>query len=146
VDHAAVMNSCNEKAWRLGIGALTEVERTVHLANVANCEIEMGSLSQFYYNSAGDAAVETVNALRAIGADRAAAALQAANGLFPGGSPARDRDRRFDELQPLTESSDKPLNELTSEFYRQQPDVFLKLCAYIDAHADQLRDHKPDKA
>lgn len=143
MDHAAVMNSCNEKSWRLGIEALTEIERTVHLVNVANCEIENGTLWQFYYNSAGDTAVETVNALRTISADRAAAAIQAANALFPGGSPALDREMRCDGLQPLMQSPDRPLDALTSEYYRQRPDVFSKLTAYMDAHADELRDHGP---
>jgi Domain of unknown function (DUF4375) len=143
VDHAAVMNSCNEKAWCQGIAALSDAERTVHLANVANCEIDNGTLWQFYYNSSGDNAVEAVTALRAIGADRAAAALQAANALFPDGSPAMDRDTRCDGLQPLMESPDNPLSALTSEFYRQKPDVFSKLVAFIDDHADELRDHEP---
>lgn len=143
MDHAAIMNSCNEKALREGIAALTEAERTVHLANAADFEVSMGGLWQFYYNSAGDRAVETVGALRIISADRAADALEAANALFPNGSPPRDREQRFRSLKPLSESPDDPLGRITSEFYRQQPDIFTLLETYIDAHVDQLREHEP---
>ena len=143
MDHAAVMTSCGQKARRLGIASLSEVERAIALANWADFEIANGGLWQFYYNSGGNNAAETVDALRVIGTDRAADGLKAANALFPGGSPPRDREQRFRSLQRLSESPGNPLDQLTCEFYRQTPDIFTRLEAYLDAHADELREHEP---
>jgi hypothetical protein len=139
MDHAAVMNACDKKAEKLGLSALTSVERTVVLVSIANFEIELGGLTSFFYNTAGNAAQATVAALVDIGAERAAFALRRANALFPGGNPAVDRERRFKDYKKLMESDDRAFNEMDSEFYAEDPDVFSKLCTFIDAHADELR-------
>ena len=98
VDHAAVMNSCDEKAQRVGLAALTDAERTVVLVSRVNFEVEVGGLSAFFYNSAGDYAAETVPALEVLGAKKAAAALRAAMAKFPGGLPPADRELRYPEI------------------------------------------------
>ena len=138
IDHAAVMNSCNEKAWKKGLSSLNEVERIVHFVNVANCEIEMGTMLQFFYNSAGDHAAETVPALEAVGATRAAAGLRAALKKFPGVSSPAESEKRYAGWHGVSGSLDK----YTSEFYKQKPDVFSLLCSFIDKHAAALRRHE----
>jgi hypothetical protein len=138
------MNSCDAKGERLGLAALTTVERTVVLVSSANFEISLGGLSGFYYNSAGDRAAETVAALEAVGATRAAAALRAANALFPGGAPARDRTERYEGWRALMDSEEDVLSPLNQEFDADQPDLFARLCDFIDAHAADLRDHGPE--
>src|SRR4029453_16024167 len=90
MDHAKVMNSCSAKGWRKGLSELTAIERVVHLVSWANFEIANGGLSQFFYNSSGENAEETVEGLKAVGAQQAAESLQAAikayskNGAFKG--------------------------------------------------------------
>jgi hypothetical protein len=141
VDHAEVMNRCDAKAHRVGLAQLTAAERVVVLVSRANFEIELGGLDAFYYNSAGDEAVPTVAALDAVGATQAASTLRAANALFPGGSPPRDREKRFDGLMAVREVANRPLAALQREIGRDKPDVFSKLCSFIDAHAAELREH-----
>lgn len=140
VDHAAVMNSCDEKARRVGLAALTEPERVVVLVSRANFEIELGGLSAFFYNSAGDSAAETVSGLEAVGAIRAAAALRTAMGKFPGGAPPTERELRYAGGWQNVLGS---LSELDNEFYGEQPDVFSRLCSFIDVQAAQLWEHVP---
>jgi hypothetical protein len=137
VDHAAVMNSCDEKAQRLGLAALTETERVVVLVSRANFEIELGGLSSFFYNSAGDQASATVMALNTVGAVRAASAVKSAMAKFPGGDPPTERELRFAGWREVLGS----LGELDAEFYAEQPDVFSRLCSFIDVHAMELREH-----
>jgi hypothetical protein len=60
------MNSCDVKGERVGLARLTTVERVVVLVSRANFEIELGGLDAFYYNSAGNEAVPTVDALVAV--------------------------------------------------------------------------------
>ncbi len=137
MNHAAVMNSCDEKAQRVGLAALTEARRVVVLVSRANFEVELGGLSSFFYNSAGDRAAETVPALEAVGATKAAAALQTAMAKFPGGCPPADRELRQPGWQQLSDS----LEALDTAFSQDVPDVFSRLCAFIEARAAELREH-----
>lgn len=141
MDHAEVMNGCDAKARRLGLKRLSAVERAVVLVSRANCEISNGGLSAFYYNSAGDEAVRTVEALEAVGATAAASALREANALFPRRSPSRDREKRFAGLEVIRKRPERPLESLDDRFYGEKPDAFTRLCAYIEAHADELREY-----
>lgn len=138
MDHAEVMNSCDAKYHRVGLDKLTSAERIVTLLSHANFEIECGGISQYFYNSAGEHATEALAALRKIGAMRAAAALEAALALFPADVTTTGTDERFCEV--MNQVSDK-LNNLTSEFYAEQPDVFSRLCTYIEKHASELKEH-----
>ena len=141
MDHAAVMNSCDDKALRVGLSRLTEVERVVVLVSRANFEIELGGLDTFYYNSAGDEAVPTVDALKAVGATQAASALENANALFPGGSPPRAREKRFAALEAVRSLRGRPLDALEKKTDSEDPDIFSRLCRYIETHAKELKKH-----
>lgn len=141
MDHASVMNSCDAKAKRVGLKRLTAAERVVVLVSRANFEIELGGLDAFYYNSAGDEAVATVTALEAVGATHAASTLREANALFPGGSPPRDREERFASLEAVRKLPKRPLESLERKVGRDDPDVFSRLCSYIEAHAKELQKH-----
>jgi hypothetical protein len=141
LDHAEVMNSCDAKAQRVGLADLSPTERVVVLVSRANFEIELGGLDTFYYNSAGDEAVPTVAALEAVGATQAASTLRTANALFPGGSPPRDREKRFDALEVVRKLPKRPLTSLEKEVSLDDPDVFSRLCSFIEAHAKGLRGH-----
>ncbi len=142
MDHAEVMHHCDAKAQRVGFARLTPAERVVVLVSRASFEIELGGLDSFFYNSAGDYAVPTVAALEAIGATRAAAALRDANALFPRGSPPRDREERFAGLEVVRILAGRPLAALGREFERDEPDMFSRLCMFIEAHVVELREHE----
>ena len=109
----------------------------------ANFEIELGGLDDYYYNSAGDEAVPTVDALEAVGATKAASTLREANALFPGESPPRDREKRFASLEVVRRLPKRPLSSLENKFGGDEPDAFSRLCEYIEAHAKELQDHEP---
>jgi hypothetical protein len=140
MDHAAVMNSCDAKAQRIGLAHLAPAERVVVLVSRANFEIELGGLSGFFYNSAGNYAAETVPALEAVGAEHASAALGAAIALFPGGSSPPDREQRYAAKQPVSES----LAKLDRQFCSDEPDVFSRLCSFIESHAAELLEHQAE--
>jgi len=124
-------------AERVDLARLSTTERIVVLVSRANFEVELGGLSAFFYNSAGNYAAETLLALETVGAVHAAAALRAAMALFPGGSPAADRERRYTAWRTVAAS----LGSLDQEFGRDKPDVFSRLCSFIAGHAAELRQH-----
>jgi hypothetical protein len=137
MDHAAVMNNCSAKAERIGLARLTAAERVVYLASSANFEIELGGFSGFFYNSAGDHAAESARAMEAIGALHAAQALRSAMARFPGGIYPADRRQRYKSWRAISES----LVSLDQEYGREDPDVFSRLCIYIEDHAAELQEH-----
>lgn len=137
MDHATVMNNCDAKAGRVGLAALSDIERVVALVSTVNFEVELGGLSSFFYNSAGDHAGETVLALEAVGAVYAAKALREAVASIPDGISSSDRVRRYTWWQGASDS----LAMLDEVFAQDRPDVFSRLCSYIDLHADELREH-----
>ena len=132
MDHAKVMNSCDDKFRRVGLAKLAPAERVVHLVSWANFEIENGGLSQFLWNSSGEHATETVEALEQVGAHQAAATLVEAIALLGPGGRVGDTDYQ---------TVSGPLWELTKKCYDQKPDMFDCLCAFIDAHETELRAH-----
>ena len=118
MDHAAVMNSCDQKAARVGLDALSEVERVVVLVSRVNFEVELGGFSAFLSNSSRLHARETIPALKAVGANKTAAALQKALATKPRSFAALDK-----------------------QFDHEEPDVFALLCSYMDARTADLHEH-----
>lgn len=116
MDHAAVMNSCDEKAERVELDALGEIERVVVLVSRVNFEVQLG-FSAFLTNSSGAHARDTIPALKAIGAQKAAAALAT-----------------------VLTAKHNSFAALDKQFDREDPDVFDRLCSYIEAHAAELRE------
>ena len=74
---------------------LSEVDQTVILVWSLQGEVDNGGFDQFYYNSSGDFAVETVSALERIGAKQTAALLSEGNRLFPTQPVPSDRKKRI---------------------------------------------------
>jgi hypothetical protein len=140
MNEADVMNRCDEKRQKMGLDALSEVERVISLVSYANFEIVQGSMSAFYSNSASDYAVETVWALGQIGAADAAALIRTGNDLLSTtGTYPRDRAERQAALSRLHTTHPDLLDELTDGYYAEENLVWDSLEDYINDHADDLR-------
>jgi hypothetical protein len=125
IDHAAVMNSCSERLDKFGLAGVSSIERTIALAANANFEIEMGGVSTFFYNSAGEFAKETSEALVALGAMREAAALRRAMNVL------KDKSWREALQAGDFEKADKAI--------RAEPrDIFSRICEFIDSHSGEF--------
>jgi hypothetical protein len=103
---------------------------------VADLEAELnnGGFHQFFFNSAGDRAAQTREALRAIGAVRTAALLERACARFPGGAPPVDGDERQVLMLTLAPRSDEFDAEDTA-FYAGGEDLRALVEAYCRAEA-----------
>jgi len=90
-------------------------------------EVNNGGFHQFFYNSAGDNAMETIRALETIGAASMADIVKRAALMFPGKMPPKDRFLRQDVL---LENYPDPAAfwELDQEFYGY-PDNLSELLA-----------------
>ena len=106
-----------------------DVER---LVGWLEAEVNNGGFDQFFFNSAGDEAAATIEALEAIGAFSTAAIVRRACARFPGGMPPADRDERQARLEEVSPDTDAFEAE-DEQFYAYEDD----LSALVAAHADR---------
>jgi hypothetical protein len=78
-----------------------------------------GGISQFFSNSSGNRAHETLAALRSIGSVLCVQLLEKAMSLFPDGFAPVDRQKRCEVLFAFEERNPQFLEELTQIFYKR---------------------------
>ncbi len=100
-------------------------------------EVSNGGFDQHFFNSSGNTPVETLQALKAIGARKAAAVFKEACAVFPGG-PSPDRDLRWKQLDGLTKAARKRFEPLDRRLYECGQGVVEKLVAYIHSHSNDI--------
>jgi hypothetical protein len=103
-------------------------------------EINNGGFDQFFWNSSGDHAHETVRALEAIGAPQAAQIVREAIACFPAAVAPADRDQRADLMAKLPQSVRETWGTLDDRFYRYPDDLTALLRRYAAANRAGFRD------
>lgn len=98
-----------------------------------DAEVNNGGFDQYYFNSAGDLATQTVEALKSIGAVKTAELLACANDEFPEASPPTDRAERQRVLDEVREVA--RFAALEQEFYRDEENRMSLLASYLKLHA-----------
>jgi len=112
---------CQKCNYGEDIGKLTDAEKIFYFSTQLESEVNNGGFSQFFYNSSGDFANETVNSLSAIGADKTAKIYKKAL-MILGSELPKNRNEREELLDKiLIDAVDELLNECDAEFY-QYPD------------------------
>lgn len=92
-------------------------EDIVELVDRLDAEVNNGGFDQFFFNSSGDHAIETIQALKHVGAIRTAELVQLACDRFPQGSPpAEISTRRTLMLESVSPDADA-FEDLDSRFY-----------------------------
>ena len=98
-------------------------------------EVNNGGFHQYYFNSAGDLALDTAEAFDAIGARHTAQIVRGANAVFPDGPP-RDRDARQSALDGLP---DDAFVEFDDRFLAYEEDLSSLLYAYVQSNRRSIR-------
>jgi hypothetical protein len=127
------------RLWEEGWDSLSPAEQVFACVWQLEAEVNNGGFDQFYSNSAGDQAVETVAALETIGAGHTAAIVRRANALFGAGGPPKDRDVRENSLDAVRDRNGGELEALDSSFYEYQDNLSQLLYAYVMAHRTEIR-------
>jgi hypothetical protein len=96
--------------------------------------VNNGGFWQFFVNSAGDQARETVEALGAIGAAHTASLVERAMAVFPGGAPSPDHDTCQAQVDALPEEAHAQWEALDEAFFRYQDDLTGLLRGYVGRH------------
>ncbi|WP_411028905.1 DMP19 family protein [Spongiimicrobium sp. 3-5] len=96
---------------------LNSSQRVLVIVENLEREINNGGFHQFYWNSSGDYANETVDVLIKIGAKKTAEIVKSANSEFPNGQVPKERDKRGEILDMITERASDNWNTLNFKFY-----------------------------
>ena len=112
-----------ETRWkRYGYDALLPEERDYVLVWWLQAEASNGSLHQYFYNSTGDAAFETLDALHRINAPNAASVLSDSIATVSDGDYPTDRLKRQAALNAMPDSY-HTFGTLTDRLFEESEDV-----------------------
>ena len=124
---------------RDGFASLTPAERVAYCVDALEREVNNGGFEQFFWNSSGDTAHETVEALEAIGAGQAAQMVREAMACFPGGAVAASRDNREQALQSIGEAAREKWQALDGRFYEYPDDLTGLMRRYVERNRAGFR-------
>lgn len=118
----------------VGFEGLTEAERTVFCVYNLHVEVLNGGFDQLFFNT-GWCARPTLDALGRVDLPQAASLLQQALSIFPDGVEPDTGSQRYD----LSPDAKTFLNDLDTQYYARDEDVYEHLYVYVAAHPDGFR-------
>jgi Domain of unknown function (DUF4375) len=139
MDLFELSDSLNARVENGGPEGLSDAERTFVAIWTLEADVNNGGFDQYFFNSAGDHALLTPKALKAIGADQAAAIVEAANAVFGPAGPSRDRDERQRALEALGDDRTPLFAPIDQRFFAYPDDIQGLLAAYVEAHEEEFR-------
>ena len=86
-------------------------------------EVNNGGFNQFFINSSGNFAHETIDSLRIIGANKTAKIVQKANDQFPNKKVPKDRTERQEVLEQIEDFANDIWEELDQKFFEYEDDL-----------------------
>lgn len=110
-------------AWGDSLNSLTEPQKNFYFDQNLEREINNGGFNQFFYNSSGDFAHETITSLRIIGAGKTADILQKAIDQFPDSVVPKDRVKRQEVLEQIEENANEVWEQLDQAFYKYEDNL-----------------------
>jgi len=118
---------------------LSEEEKTIVYIEALEREINNGGFSQFFFNSSGDDTEETVRALRNVGSNKFLGLLISAIEQFPNSYVPKDRVERQHILERVEATARQTWNDLDTEFYKYEEDLYSLLRNYMLANIKRFR-------
>ncbi|MDR6781932.1 hypothetical protein J2X78_000484 [Pedobacter africanus] len=116
---------------------LSEPQKLFYLNQELEREVNNGGFNQYFLNSSGDYAHETILALKAINAQKTAAILQAAIDKFPGSKVPKDRKRRIALVEKLNPKYTL-WEELDQKFFSYQEDLNVLNIKFIEKNMKEF--------
>jgi len=102
---------------------LTEAQKNFYFNQNLEREINNGGFNQYFYNSSGDFAHDTIISLRAIRANKTADILQQAIEQFPNSIVPKERAKRQEVLELIEDNAKEVWELLDQKFYKYEDDL-----------------------
>lgn len=118
--------------------ALPAPVRNYLLVRFFTDEVNNGGYPQFYFNSSGDYAGQTVTALEEVGATSAARFLRQTNALFGKQGPSPSRETRQKQLARIADRLERLRERYEKEFYSREENTEKLLQLYAVKHREHF--------
>jgi len=109
--------------YGVNMDLLTDPQKNFYYNQNLEREINNGGFNQFYLNSSGDFAPETIDSLRLIGANKTAMIVERANNQFPDKKIPKDRAARQEILAQIEDKANEIWEELDQKFFAYEDDL-----------------------
>jgi len=120
------------------IQGLSEGRQAIYSIWLVEGEVNNGGFNQFYFNSSGEFAEMAVNGFELVGAVEYATLMKRANKIY---AEQNIGDRQDRTIEDFSESyDDNPLNDLDTEFYDMQEDLYSLQVQFIRDNKKQFID------
>lgn len=129
---------CELCEWGNNMDALTEAQKTFYYNQNLEREINNGGFNQYFINSSGDFAHETINSLRTIGANHTAEILQSAIDQFPDKKVPLDRDKRTELVGQIEDTANEKWEGLDQMFFEYKDDLNSLNIEYVKKHRTEF--------
>jgi hypothetical protein len=120
------------------LSGLTHAERVIACLTEVEMEVNNGGFDQYFWNSPGNHAAEAVQALRELGALYTAGLVAEASAQFGPDGPDADRERRWKQMDGLSEVVRDRWSALDDRFYEYRDDLPHLAASYIRSNRDQF--------
>ncbi len=124
----------NRKGTGFDFSALTRHERDVLLVGILHEALSQAGFNEYFGQQIAEQAVQTVDALKAIGANEGAETLQQALKIFPNGTPPSDQWQRLEMLASLNSDQTAFLERQTWIFRSSMKGIPRLLFDYIETY------------
>ena len=113
---------------------LTEPQKQFYYNQCLEREINNGGFNQYFINSSGDFAHQTIQSLIAIGANTTADILQKAINQFPDKKVPQDRDERIEIVEQIEETATEIWEELDEKVFDYEDDLNTLNLSFVRQH------------
>ena len=117
---------------------LTKEQKLFYYNQCLEREINNGGFHQYFFNSSGDFALQTVKSLQTIGAKKTADILQKAIDQFPDKSILEDRTTRQGIIVQIEETAEPIWEELDQKFFAYEDDLNTLNIEFVRKNKDKF--------
>lgn len=121
------------------IVALSDAEKVVLFVENLEREVNNGGFHQFFWNSSGDFANETLASLKLIGANKTAEIVSRAYSEWPNSTIPSDRQKRQNILEKIEDKAEESWNNCDRQFYEYEEDISALLIEYVKANINEFK-------
>ncbi len=113
------------------LNVLNPSQQVVIIIENLEREINNGGFNQFYFNSSGNYANETIEYLKIIGANKTSEIVEKANNEWENGIVLKNRNERQKTLKNIEKKADLVWKQCDTEFNEYQDDITGLLIEFI---------------
>lgn len=118
---------------------LNKAEKTFLFVEMLEAEINNGGFDQYFFNSSGNYAAETLEALKKIGAFKTAQIVEEAYSYFPENPIPKDNEKRQELLENIDEQTSEKWSQLEDKFYLYEENISGLVLDYVRKNVSEFQ-------